>query len=358
MDLCLVGHTALEFWRSSFACELAGPPTPFWEADTNDRPALQLPAPLPHAFLNTNIPYTAHAAESVRYLPKISSHQAKQLLEQGFVPPFKLGVFHENDRRLMLEAQTCSLSAKLPSGSFIKVAPDIMVASPPLCYLQYAAHHDVIDTLLLGFELCGYYALSNINNEFQPRKALCTSKDLARYLSAFTHVPGIQTARDAARFVRNGSASPMETASAALFLLPFRLGGLGQRNAQLNANIILPGTHYGSSSSLRTCDLLFKDALFELEYNDKENHGTTRQRTKDARRTGEMRKLGIICEQITLERLQTIPEMESIACEIAKRAGRRFQPRTANYKQKQFELFCRLVPGFAYANRFDDRSYA
>ena len=355
MNIFLTGYSALEFWRSRLACELAGAPVPFYEADVDERPPLALPAKLPRAALFsldlTSESSVASYARPERYAPELTHSDREKLAALGLSDFLELAVFNENDRRRITESRQSIYQRTLPKDSFIRICDGLHVASPEFCFLEYARYNSIPDTALLGFELCGYYSLHHADKA-SARKALTTKPKLAAFLQKCHGLPGIEKALAAVTLFANGSDSPMESIVAATFTFPFKFGGLGQTPYYLNKNIVLPANDYRPCDQPRTCDLLFPHAQIEIEYNDKENHIKKRQQTKDARRFDEMAESGLICKQLTLERLQNINEMEHIAKEIAKRSGKRFQPRCPNYRERQIALFSKLVPGFSYQNRF------
>ncbi len=53
----------------------------------------------------------------------------------------------------------CHVARRQPRRSFYRIAPEVYVASPEACFLHVAAQLPVIDLALVGFELCGSYAI-------------------------------------------------------------------------------------------------------------------------------------------------------------------------------------------------------
>jgi hypothetical protein len=56
-------------------------------------------------------------------------------------------------------------SQPLPTGSLIQISPELIVASPELCFLQMASELSLLDLVGLGFEFCGTYRLDKQNEE-------------------------------------------------------------------------------------------------------------------------------------------------------------------------------------------------
>ena len=133
--------------------------------------------------------------------------------------------------------------SELPPNSFRTLTDEIAVSSPELSFVQIASSHSLLETILFGMEICGSYAPDPIKRkgipipEFPPqpqftaterqsREPLTTKDRLETFCASADGMHGVKRARQALRWVRDGSESQMETVQyLALYLKP-SLGGL------------------------------------------------------------------------------------------------------------------------------------
>lgn len=353
MNICLTNISALQFWRSTFACKLAGKPAPFWEADTPDRPILSFPTTLQNEFEMTGktIFLSKKKIERISFkkqeTSKLSPYEITLPLHvitsQEMVPGKRKGLcYHTGQQFFRTIEPTCGLRVISPEGCFISLASSL----------------DLIDLVLIGYEFCGYYALANNNSGYSTRKQLTSKERLRKAIVNHGSFHGVQRARKAICIIENGSNSPMETVNAILMFAPHKLGGANLKHAQLNANITLPTTSFRAKPSIRTCDFLWKNGNVDLEYIGFEPHSTKAQQTKDSKRFREMEEIGIDCIEITHDTMMDIAEMNAIYKRIAGKTGQKFKPRCADFHARQFDLFSKLVPGFAEFNaRYDSTKF-
>ena len=95
-----------------------------------------------------------------------------------------------------------------PRGSFVKVAPSVLVSSPELLFLQMAKALAFGELVALGFELCGCYPLSDELSSSLVRSPLTTPSRLSAFVARARNHDGVQLARRAVRHVMAKSASP------------------------------------------------------------------------------------------------------------------------------------------------------
>lgn len=70
-----------------------------------------------------------------------------------------------------------------PRGSFVKVAPSVLVSSPELLFLQMAKALAFGELVALGFELCGCYPLSDELSSSLVRSPLTTPSRLSAFVA-------------------------------------------------------------------------------------------------------------------------------------------------------------------------------
>ncbi|MCL1895345.1 MAG: hypothetical protein FWG03_02225 [Clostridiales bacterium] len=119
----------------------------------------------------------------------------------------------------------------------------LMVSSPEFCFLQMAGQLTLAKLIELGYELCGVYSMPNADDKnvpergFYNRQPLTSIKKLKAFLDSMPGVKGRKKAMRALRYLRDGSASPMETKLAILLTLPYMLGGYGFSLPEMNKRI-------------------------------------------------------------------------------------------------------------------------
>lgn len=244
----------------------------------------------------------------------------------------------------------CHSSSKpLPRGAFTS-ADDLagegsLVSCPELCFLQIAALLPFAALVKAGFELCGSYALSrNEQQGFRTRDPLTSVRKIEAFLQMEKSAHGARKARQALAFVLPFSASPMETCLAMLLSLPCARGGYGLGKPLLNHRIDLDANFRGSlGRAYCVADLFWPDAKLDVEYDSDAFHTGADRIARDARRRNRLAAAGISLVTVTRAQMFDRREMDETARIIAKRLGRRIQPRVGNFLDRQLALRTALL---------------
>ena len=97
----------------------------------------------------------------------------------------------------------------------------ILLSSPSLAFIQEASLRSFVDTLVLGFELCGTYQQKTLaTSTVYGTQPLTSVRKIRGFLERNSRLFGAQRARAAASYLVDGSASPRETQAALLLGLP------------------------------------------------------------------------------------------------------------------------------------------
>lgn len=136
-------------------------------------------------------------------------------------------------------------SDNLPAGSFISLkmrACDIWVTSPELTFLHLSVPLDVVGAAYVGMALCSRYRIDELDvSGVVLRDAwdspLTSVKRINSYLSRASGVRGVERARRALAYVRDGALSPPEGGIALAAELPPLLGGYSLGKVSLNQAI-------------------------------------------------------------------------------------------------------------------------
>ena len=152
-------------------------------------------------------------------------------------------------------------------------------------YLQLGAELEFLELLSVGMELCGSYSKWALDSGRPEAPYGRDSKSARNYtydlppvmnanrMEAFVErmkgQRGAVGARATLRWLLDGSASPMETATYLLLCLPRRVGGYGLPKPLLNPLLKISGP---SGTKERYPDLFWLGANIDVEYNSDEDH--------------------------------------------------------------------------------------
>ncbi|NTV90620.1 MAG: hypothetical protein HGA22_09740 [Clostridiales bacterium] len=124
---------------------------------------------------------------------------------------------------------SCTLD--LPAGA-VTIRNGKSVASPELLFLELASKLCIHRLILLGLELCAH-------PPGEPNNSITTEQKLKKFLEKTQGHRGHQNALRAVKYVKNGSASIMESLAFMILTLPNALGGYGLNGAVFNHEILL-----------------------------------------------------------------------------------------------------------------------
>ena len=352
MEICLTHQSAIEFWRSVYAAKMAGSRVPFYAINTNIRPQIQFPCKLPYASDFNNIIGISRNARAFESSPdkicvKCNSAEIKALSSLPLTLPVHALTTPGVSRKRNNVVRSHQCSTQLPNGSLVRLSNSFAVTSPTLTFVQAAGFLNFLDLVQLGYELCGTYSIpTDQRDTMLERRQLTSTQNIAAYIDDCPNVHGVKVARKALRFITDGSDSPMETRLCMLLTLPYCYGGYALPMPQLNENVFInPKNSSPSPADVRTCDLLWREAKLDVEYNGRDIHATGYKQTRDARRYDELDALGYKCITITIDRMRNEHDMDLLALAIAKRIGYRMRPRCKDYLKKKARLRRMLIPG-------------
>ncbi|OUO63722.1 hypothetical protein B5F70_08295 [Collinsella sp. An268] len=198
---------------------------------------------------------------------------------------------------------TCHLlGGELPARTLLEIEKGVLVPDVRLCALGAASYLSLRELIEYYFELCGTYALFPGGNESyrKLKTARTTTEDLRAFFLAMRQRNHAAKALRALRYVRDGSRSPMETATVMLLVLSMREGGLGIRSVTMNHEI--PVTKAARKLTRRKtliCDAFIARCLLDIEYNGI-LHEQTDQRIIDAERLNALHAMGY--EMLVIDR--------------------------------------------------------
>lgn len=242
------------------------------------------------------------------------------------------------------------------SGLFLKVAPNIVLPTPELCFVQCCEKLSFEGALALGLELCGTFSMSEAReirrtaNDGEPGYHECegamTVRGLIKAIERLPHMNGVRTARIVARCLLDNARSPMEAIMAGMFHPPFSQGGFGVEDMLLNYEIPFDRTAVDASDMTHAiCDAFIPSAKVALEYNGS-YHDEPNARIHDERRSLGLATLGIATLPLNHDTLQNVDALEAVARVIYERKGERYRDRTKKSAVKRVELLNGLRTAF------------
>ena len=211
--------------------------------------------------------------------------------------PLRLCVDDHRKRRANQRFVSHVLRTPIPTNTFLDLGHGISICAPHAAFAGMAAQVDLIDAVRIGMELCGFYSQWKLPTAFKsqeerlqnPETRSCTfgvpeamhASQSQGYASRLASRYGAARAQAAARWLADGSASPMETAVYLLLCLPKRLGGYGLPRPVLNPSVTIQ-TPDGNLE--RHPDLYWEERNIDVEYNSDEDHSGEWARYRDSKR--------------------------------------------------------------------------
>jgi very-short-patch-repair endonuclease len=204
------------------------------------------------------------------------------------------------------------------------VIGDNWVAGPELAFFQMAEVLSLHELILLGLEMCAKPDRS-VAGSVQS-SPLTNAAKIAKCVEKMHRHRGSYSARRAAKYLADGSASIMESLSYMLLCLPPMLGGYGLKGAEFNHKIALSKAIKKSTIGMYFyCDLYWPKQRVAVEYDSTLHHTTSKQLTDNAVRRSILANQNITVMTLTARQLQNQIALERFAKLLAKNLGHRLR---------------------------------
>ena len=225
----------------------------------------------------------------------------------------------------------------LPVGSLVRLAPHVLIESPERCLAHLARTSTLLRAILRGAEMCGSYALVGPELTLVSREPLTSADRIKAYLAACGPYEAGRVARQAARYIPDGAASPQEARVALLLSLPATLGGYGLPAPVLNHPLELGEAARGLYPH-RQCrlDLYWPAISFDLEYDGREAHEL--RGAEDMARAVALQVEGVEVLSLTREQVADADAFDAVARLVAGKLGRRLRVRCSDWGLRRDEL--------------------
>ena len=224
-----------------------------------------------------------------------------------------------------------------PRGSLTRINDSCYVVSPETLFVQMARTHSWIELALLGIELCGHYKITDTSKN--RKKPLTTPDKLRKRIEKMPPgSKGIRAARKALRYILPGARSAMEAKTMLLLCLPRTAGGYGYPLPEFDHEVPIPEqlrcmegweNHY--------CDLFWKHASLDVEYDSDEEHGIE-QAINDAQRAATLTALGLSVISLRKGDVFNAEAFDRAAAKIGKLLGETQQPLTPRMRKARANL--------------------
>lgn len=242
--------------------------------------------------------------------------------------PLDIVVPSHHHRRLR-KALACHISSgDLPHGAYLRVFPDVYVASPALCLLQRSSDLTFAGAIKLAARFCGTYAPSKTDRRgFITRQPLATPEDLDSFVKLCPTMRGKRLALCAIKWTLPNAASPMETEMAMPFYLSQRVGAFGLPRPTMNYERTLSplGVSMTGKKMVRI-DIYWPDAGFGFEYQSELLHRGDERYGQDIGRQLAIESMGDVIRMVTIEQLRNPAQLEYLARLVAEHVGVTLQP--------------------------------
>ena len=206
-----------------------------------------------------------------------------------------------------------------PRGAFRRYSPEILIASPELCFFEMAGELPFFKLVEFGFFLCGTYTLNPDVEKPNVRLPLTSKRKLVSFAKRMGTVSGCRIAQRALNLVQEGSASPRETKTTMLLCLPVKMGGYGFTWPILNHRIDFNDNErllFGRSYVV--LDLYWPDYHLGVEYDGGDGHTDEADVSRDRRKNSELNYKGIDVIRVDKEQLSNPYQVYVLAKKIAR----------------------------------------
>ena len=255
--------------------------------------------------------------------------------------------------RRFVSGATCHLmTGSYPMGSFFEIGEGVLVVSPELAFIQMSRVLDRDLLIAYGYELCGYYARGRVAHTFYSCPALTSVARILRYLSRLEELRlsrgegmpwGLERAREALAYVRNGSASPEESVTSMVLTMPRRLGGYGLSAGSLNARVRLsPAAAELFGIDEFVCDICWVERRQVVEFQGAQ-HKQRSRRSYDMRKGNVLSADGWRVVEVDRYMLERGALMDEVAKSVAKGLGKRWKKPDGKTATRQLRLRNKLI---------------
>lgn len=269
--------------------------------------------------------YSAATFWNIPYIETVLNSEIEETSKVIFTVSKQNERYQSKDRIMHL----CEL--ELPDGAVVS-KNGIMVTSPEFLFLQFANRLDIHRLILLGLQLCSH-------PPGNPSKAITTKHILEDFLAKTSGHRGHRKALQSVKYIKDGSASVMESIVYMILTLPHALGGYGLDGPVFNHEIILKDKAFKRLGQKRCfADIFYEGAKLAVEYESFAFHNSPSGHGKDAMRSAILERQSIEVMHLSTIQLYDRDACMDFAFNLAAQLGRRIQFRTKKFDPMHMRL--------------------
>lgn len=241
----------------------------------------------------------------------------------------------------------------LPEGAFADAGLEFLISTPEFCFLQMARDLSLAQLIMLGYELCGSYAMvegtawdgagAEGKAVMRKRSPLTSVEKLRSFVAKADGAYGRKKALRAVKYILDGSASPRETALAMLLCLPYGLGGFGLPAPKLNYRIDI-GKRAAPMADREycVCDLYWPQQKIAVEYDSDLHHTGSFRIASDTKRRNTLAARNVTVIGVTRVQIDDVIQLRKTAKTLAKLMGKRLRCDSPKLVEKHYALRAEL----------------
>lgn len=228
-----------------------------------------------------------------------------------------------------------------PRGSFLRVAEEVYVPCPELCFVQAAQLATLHELVKIGSALCGAFYLDPwASGGLRARAPLTSRARIEAFMASCPGLKGAQAARRALPLLMEGAASPPEIFLRMVLGLPTFYGGYGLRGSCANYRMeVSRDAQAISGCSTLVPDLYWPEHRLVVEYDSNAEHLTSDQAVRDSKKRLALTRDGFKVITVTTRQLGQPGSMRYVAQEVARSLGRAFRLRGRQFPAKHAALY-------------------
>lgn len=284
------------------------------------------------------LPAPANAAPR-QWASALDSHFISLGLSEEAIDSYEIAVRHAENRKTKAPFTFHQLPSNVMDGHVTALQNGFGIVDDTLLFLQAAAWMTFLELVEYGYELCGTYRTDHLD------VGIDTERQHAQTAASLMHaldndlrgMAGIRQARNALRFVHDGSRSVMESGLAMLICLPQTEGGLGIEDIEMNHRIEVEGSDRRfTKSPYFEIDVYKIGSKRGAEY-DGRDHTSGERRSHDAERRNALAEMGYSFKTLTAGQFANQLSLHRALCSVAKSFGID-PPTSSEFQARQNEL--------------------
>lgn len=231
----------------------------------------------------------------------------------------------------------------LPKNSIRQLSENVYYVGPELLLVQLSSVLPYAQLALIALELCGKYSIDPKTHTFvKDLMPATTPEKIAKFVKNYEkhnpHFRGKVKLNDAMDFVKENSASPMESRLFIKLCGKRKAGFYGCRDLSLNQSVQLSvDAAKIAGQKIVVPDIINQGRKVAIEYNSAQYHESSEQGQKDARRRDALVFDGWKVISITPQQYFNEQTFHVLAIQILKDLGQNYRFQVTNFPRLRHE---------------------